>query len=226
MRFNLSDSITSHQDINDILILLSKNLTIILNNNFVGIYLTGSLTYGDFDPKSSDIDFLVIMNCELNDTQRTQIKKVHDVIAEKYPLWANRIEGSYITQDMLDHTAPPLKARLYINEGRIWNPDPRFGQEWLLNIYAFYDCGLALQGPDPKELFKIPIDINLVREASKQDFYQEWEPLLKNTSALEDSHYQAYVILTLCRILYRKNHADVVSKKVASTWVKNFYPDT
>jgi len=47
--------------------------------------------------------------------------------------------------------------------------------------------------------------------------------LLEDPSALKDSHFQAYVVLTLCRILYRAKNKGVASKKIASTWVKKTY---
>jgi len=48
---------TKHKDVNQILHLLKTGLINILGKNLVGLYLTGSLTYGDFNRGSSDIDF-------------------------------------------------------------------------------------------------------------------------------------------------------------------------
>lgn len=223
MNSNQTQNITPYQDINDIFTMLSKSLKDILNNQLIGIYLTGSLTYGDFDRGSSDIDFLVILQNRLSDEQRDKIKKLHDKIATKNPLWAKRIECSYITEDMLVNIEPPTNPRPYINGGQMWNPDPPYGNEWLLNLYVLYECGIALVGPDPKILIKHPISIKLVRDASQKDFHQEWEPLLKDSSPLKDSHFQAYVILTLCRILHREKNDTVTSKRVASAWVKKTY---
>jgi len=223
MNSNQINNIMPYQDINEILVMLSSNLKIILDNQLIGVYLTGSLTYGDFDRGSSDIDLLVILHSSLSNKQREQVKNLHNIIAKKYPVWAKRIECSYITEDMLENIEPPINPRPYINGGQMWNPDPPYGNEWLLNLYVLYECGIALIGPDPKTLIHYPISINLVREASKKDFYQEWEPLLKDSSPLKDSHFQAYVILTLCRILHRAKNDEIASKKVASAWVKKIY---
>lgn len=86
-----------------------------------------------------------------------------------------------------------------------------------------YECGVALFGPDPKKLIRHPIDIDTVRNASKKDMHQEWKPLLEDSSPLSDSHFQAYVVLTLCRILHRAKNENIASKRVASTWVKKTY---
>jgi hypothetical protein len=215
--------ITPHQDINEILTILPQDLTKILGNNLVGVYLTDSLTYGDFDRGSSDIDLLVVLRSSISDEQRKQIKDMHVWVARKYPFWTTRIECSYITQGMLASQVPPLVPRPYVNGGHMWDPDPPYGNEWLINLYALYHCGISLLGPTPQNLLSSPVSVEAVRNASKNDFYQEWVKLLEDSSPLKDSHFQVYVILTLCRILYRHRYTDIVSKKVAAAWVKESY---
>ncbi|MGI0015368.1 MAG: nucleotidyltransferase domain-containing protein, partial [Nitrososphaera sp.] len=220
-------NLTFHKDVNDILATLVDELLKILGSQLVGLYLTGSLTYGDFDPGSSDIDFLAILNRELSDGQRLRIQRMHSTIADQYPKWSKRIEGSYITRDMLSSTGPPRKPRPYINAGEFWHPDPRYGNEWLVNLSALRETGVALVGPDPKAII-LPVDIDAVREASKEDLHAEWLPKLRDPSPFhklgyESSHLQAYAILTMCRILYRDKNDGVASKRIASEWVKRTY---
>jgi predicted nucleotidyltransferase len=47
---------TPYQDINKILSSMANSIQDILGKNLVGLYLFGSLSYGDFNPNSSDID--------------------------------------------------------------------------------------------------------------------------------------------------------------------------
>jgi hypothetical protein len=68
-----------------------------------------------------------------------------------------------------------------------------------------------------------PVDIDQVREASRQDLIDDWKTKLQDSSGLEDSHFQAYMVMTLCRILHRTKNDGVASKRVASTWVKETY---
>lgn len=222
MEISAIKKLTPYPDINDILVKLSEGVAEIIGDKLVGLYLTGSLTYGDFDPESSDIDFLAIMKESLSPEKFEQIKQLHGRITQAYPKWAKHIEGSYITIAMLKEAPPPQKPqthRPYINEGNFWQPFPPYGNEWTINLYVLYKNGVALIGPDPKEVIA-PVSIEAVREASRRDLYEEWEPKIKDTAWLENSHYQAYIILTMCRILYRATHTDVSSKKVASTWAK------
>lgn len=90
-----------YQDVNEVLTLLSTSLQDILKNKLVGLYLTGSLTYGDFDYGSSDIDFLAVLTSELSENEFIAVKEVHKKIAKKVPYWAKRLEGSYIPKDWL-----------------------------------------------------------------------------------------------------------------------------
>ncbi|NNM59960.1 MAG: DUF4111 domain-containing protein [Legionellales bacterium] len=214
--------ITPYDDINRICLMLSEKLKNILGNTLIGIYLTGSLSYGDFNTGSSDIDFLIVLHTLPSEEQRKKIQDMHKKIAEQHPIWAKRIEASYITKDMLQSNESPKTPRPYVNEGKFWDAAP-YGSEWLLNLYVLQDCGIALVGQEPKMLIGRPIDIHEVRLASKNDFYQEWKPLLTEPSALNDSHSQAYVILTLCRILHRAKNDNVVSKKEAAAWVNEAY---
>lgn len=220
-------NLAPHEDVNNVLAVLADELLKILGSQLTGLYLTGSLTYGDFDPGSSDIDFLAILNRELSDRQRLRIQQMHAAIADEHPKWSKRIEGSYITEDMLSSTEPPKKPRPYINGGRLWGPDPAYGYEWLINLYVLRETGVALIGPDPTEMTP-PVNIADVREASKRDLHADWalklrDPSPFDKSGYDSSHLQAYAILTMCRILYRARNDGVASKRAASDWVKKTY---
>jgi hypothetical protein len=213
---------TAHQDVNELLATLSSELGSILGDQLVGLYLTGSLTYGGFDRGSSDIDFLAVMSREMSDDERVQVADMHDRLAVDHPHWAKRIEGSYITENMLGCIEPPARARPYINVGAFWQPDPAYGNEWLINLFALQECGVALAGPEMSQL--IPhVDIRNVRAASRRDLFEEWLPKLGEPAFFESDHHQAYVTLTVCRILHRAHHDGVVSKLIASSWVKQQY---
>lgn len=215
-------SLTPYRDINEILVQLASGLAGALGERLVGFYLTGSLTYGNFDQGSSDIDYLVVLETQLDESQRSALKDLHKTIGARYLTWRDRIEGSYITRTMLASVLPPEQGRPYVNGGAFWDPDPPYGNEWLLNLYVLRECGIALIGPEPSALI-VPVSIDDVREASKRDLFEEWLPKANDSTAFEDSHIQAYVTLTLCRILHRAANDGVASKRAASTWVKERY---
>jgi len=214
--------LTPHEDVNDILARLASGLTDILGDGLVGLYLTGSLTYGDFDRGSSDIDYLAVLEQPITARQRQALVQLHAEIGRRYPEWRERIEGSYVTRQMLPNIRPPGVGRPYVNGGGFWEPDPPYGNEWLLNLYVLRECGIALIGPEPAALVG-PVAIADVREASRRDLVEEWLPKADDAAAFADSHLQAYATLTLCRILHRAANDSVASKRVASAWVRERY---
>ena len=57
------------------------------------------------------------------------------------------------------------------------------------------------------------------------NLFQEWEPKLRDLDWLKNSHYQSYLILNLCRILYTVLHGEAGSKKISATWAKRNFAD-
>ena len=214
--------ITPHEDVNGVLFLLARDLTATFGVDLVGLYLTGSLSYGDFDRASSDIDFLAVLASPMTGRQRSAVVEMHQRIGAAYPLWRRRIEGSYVTRAMVMRVDPPAEPRPYVNGGKLWTPDPIYGQEWILNGYALYEGGIAVVGPDPKALFR-DVGYDAYRDASIRSLHEEWAPLLDDPALLADRHHQAYITLTVCRILYAARNDALASKRSASRWVKQTY---
>lgn len=215
--------VTPYHDVNDVLCFLAQSIQNIFGNQLVGIYLTGSLTYGDFDMGRSDVDLAVVLKNPASGEKIEQIKKLHQDTEQKFEKWSKRIECSYIPLEMLKSILPPEKPRPYFGGG-IFYPEAPYGNEWIINQYFLYKCGIALIGPDFKTLVE-PINTKDVQEASIRDLYKEWEPKITDAAYLEDSHQQSYVVLNLCRILYTVMQNDAVSKKVATSWAKQEYPE-
>ncbi len=211
-------------DVNEVLHALKEGAIRILGKNLVGFYLTGSLSYGDFNPKSSDIDLLTVLNKPASQEALQALKQLHLQVEENHKKWAKRIECSYIPLDMLHSVQTPETARPYIGEGIFYAEAP-YGNEWIINQYLLYKHGIPLIGPDFKTLVK-PIDILDVREACIRDLFEEWQPKMNDPTFLNNSHYQSYIVLNLCRILYTVICHSTASKKACAAWVKSeFGPD-
>lgn len=218
--------ITKYDDVNEVLDLLSTGLQKLLGEDLVGLYLTGSLTYGDFNHGSSDIDFLAVLNSELTNKQLEEIKNLHSSIAEQVPHWAKSLEGSYITKKMLSSAEAPKVERPYVNGGKV--SYCAYGSEWVINLYALQECGEVICGKPLNELLP-RVTIEQVRVASKKDLINDWLPKIEDPKAFDhplydSEHLKNYAVLTMCRILHRAKNDNMASKKVASKWVKETYP--
>jgi hypothetical protein len=197
----------------------------LLGDTLIGLYLTGSLSYGGFDPASSDIDFLALCRQRPSADEIARLAVLHRDIASWIPRWAERIEGGYIWESMLSSLEPPSDPRPYINgSGAMWAPEPVYGQEWTMNLFVLHERGVALFGPPAAEVFP-HVTMPQMRQASLRALHEEWESLLADGSPLNDPHYQAYIALTLCRILHTQKVDGVASKREAARWVKDTYGD-
>src|SRR5215211_3481953 len=92
---------TPYPDVNEILSILFSNMEEILGDQFVGMYLFGSLANGDFD-SYSDIDVLVVTDGEISSALFSDLQKLHGNInkLDDTP-WAIQLEVSYIPQNAL-----------------------------------------------------------------------------------------------------------------------------
>lgn len=212
------------KDILDLLTTISDDLNKILDTRLIGIYLFGSLSYGDFNIDSSDIDLVVIISKPLNHHELGQIKQMHRKLGEKYKKWKDRLECSYTPVEMLSSILPPKEPRPYFGNGIFYDEAP-YGNEWIINNYLLALHGVALSGPEFRKIIK-PIDILEVQYACVRDLFQEWEPKLNDIEWLGNSHYQSYLVLNLCRILYTVICGSTASKKTSAEWVKkNMSPE-
>lgn len=215
------NKVTPYSDINEILKNICEGIDVILKENLIGIYLFGSLAYGDFNLDSSDIDIVVISNTQIDSKSLEQIKLLHKNIGDQYSTWRDRLECSYVSVNMLKNVLPPKEPRPYLGSGIFYDEAP-YGNEWIINNYLLYQFGATLIGQDFKKLIA-PIPILDVQKACIGDLFQEWEPKMTDFEWLDNSHYQSYLILNLCRILYTVMTGIAGTKKASSEWVKNKY---
>lgn len=212
------ENITPYQDINEILFQISKEVRRIISEKLIGVYLTGSFSYGDFNYDSSDVDLIVIVKEPCTHPEIDQIKALHRKIEAQYPRWAERVECSYTPVEMFKNTLPPKDPRPWYGGGIFYEEAP-YGNEWIINSYLLYKHGIPLMGPDVKELIPL-VSMIEVQKACIRDLFQEWVPKIEDVEWFNNSHYQSYFVMNLCRILYTVICGATASKKVSATWVK------
>lgn len=215
----ISEYISKYPELQKIFSDFTNNIKVILQDKVIGIYLTGSLSFGDFVIERSDIDLLVVVSNKLSIKEIDIVRKLHKDIEEKFPTWKERIECSYTPIYMLDEILPPKEPRPWIGSGVLY-PEAPYGNEWIINSYLLQEHGIPLYGKPYKELLTKPIDILEVQKACVRDIFKEIEPRIHNQSELSDSHIQSYTVLNVCRILYTVFNAKVGSKVVSAKWVK------
>ncbi len=210
---------TQYPEINHILDLLLSNATKVLGNQLVGMYLYGSLSSGDFNPESSDIDFLVVTTSTLSDKAIAELRSMHHRIWKSGLRWASKLEGSYIPKRDIRRHDPRSAPCPTVNEGKFYL-DKR-GSDWIIQRHVIREQGITLAGPDPKTLID-PVGPEDIRRAVKGVLLEWWAPMLEDPSWLKNhgSEYHAFAILTMCRALHALEHGTIVSKPVAARWAQ------
>jgi predicted nucleotidyltransferase len=68
---------TPYADVNRLLESLLSRMRHIFREKLVGLYLYGSLTTGDFDPESSDIDLLAATSSDVSEAEFDTLRAMH-----------------------------------------------------------------------------------------------------------------------------------------------------
>jgi len=210
---------TPYPDVNEALKLLLTEVQKVLEDQFVGLYLYGSLSSGDFHPEASDIDFLVVTRELLPEQTIIALEAMHGQIWETGLKWAEKLEGSYISKRHLRRYKKSGVAYPTINEQKFYVAP--HGSDWINQRHIIREQGVALAGPDPKMLID-PVRPDDIRRAVRGILHEWWFPMLDNPSWLRNhgSEYHAYAILTMCRCLHALEHGTIVSKPVAAKWAQ------
>jgi aminoglycoside adenylyltransferase-like protein/nucleotidyltransferase-like protein len=215
--------ITPYEDVNAVLQLLLAKTQAILGKQMVGLYLYGSLSLGDFDPASSDVDFLVVTGERLPEVMLEQLREMHAEIAACGLPYARSLEGSYIPRDALWRYDPANNEHPTI--GSDWPFQiGKHGPQWIIERQIVREYGVTVWGPSPRALIEAisPDELRAAVCAALKNF---WQTQLDNPEWLRPRHYQAFAVLTLCRALYTLHHGAVSSKPRAAAWAQEAYPE-
>ena len=215
----IANRVTQYPEINKLLELLLSNATMVLGNQLVGMYLYGSLASGDFNPETSDIDFLVVTTSSLSDKTIADLETMHHRIWNSGLKWAAKLEGSYIPKRDIRRHDPRSAPCPTVNEGQFYL-DQR-GSDWIIQRHVIREQGIVLAGPDPKTLID-PVSPNDIRRAVKGVLQEWWFPMLENPTWLKNHgiEYHAFAILTMFRAIHSLEHGTIVSKPEAARWAQ------
>ena len=211
---------TQHPDIDRLLERLLSHLRAIFQERLVVLYLYGSLTTGDFDPASSDIDMLAVTSSQITHPEFEALRVMHRDFARDNPEWDDRIDVVYLPVSALRKFRSE-KSPIVISPGEPFHV--REGEalkDWLQNWYIVRESGLALFGPPPKTIIP-PITREefveaVLRYAAEVSVWARHEP---------DRKGQAYAILTLCRVLHVLRTGKPASKRQAALWAQQEFPE-
>jgi Domain of unknown function (DUF4111) len=208
------------KDLSSLLEAMAADFPAILHGNLVGIYLWGSLTYEAFDETCSDVDCIGVTRRDLDDREFSQLDAWFQTKAAQNP-WGKRIEMRLVIDgEFLDKSS--RCCGFYPYTGRL----TRHGSDGNPIIWMnIAQSGITLWGKDAK-LIAPRVSDQCLNDALLLELNYLKEGLATRIGDRSDKAfvYNAYAVLTACRILYSAHHRVLVSKDQAYAWALQTVP--
>jgi hypothetical protein len=212
---------TAYPDVNEALREFHASIQAILWPRLRGMYLVGSLAIGDFDPATSDLDIIVVTARSLPEDRIAALREFHARFGASVSPWAERLECVYIPQDDLRFPASASVCYPQVERDRACFVEP-LDPGWSVQRYSLREHGMVIAGPNPRDLLD-PVDPDEMRRDGAI-IARTWLDQAEHDRAWLDwarpRPYFAFVVATICRLLYTLETGDVASKPAATRWAQ------
>lgn len=217
----VTSSPTPYPEVNRTLTELLSELQASLGDLITGVYMVGSLALGDFDPDTSDVDLIAVTAHPLNAAQLAQLADLHARFARRDSPWAQRLEVVYVPREVLLHPPAPAVRVPQVEVEQGWFMD-ELETGWVFQQHTLREHAAVLMGPPPKTFTAPSARRDMATAASRitagwlEDAVKDptWLPWVR-----EPGHH-AFVLQTLCRLLYSLATGSVTSKPAAVQWAR------
>lgn len=208
-----------YPEVNALLRELLESARAVLGEHFVGMYLFGSLTSGDFD-RHSDIDVAVVTDEDVGNETFSALRSMHARLAALDSPWATELEVSYIPRHALRRHDPAHSLHPHVDRGAGQSLSlARHDSDWVVQRHVLRERAVVLAGPPPQTLID-PVSPDDLGRAMLEILNGWWAPMLDDPARLKGRGYQSYAVLSMCRVLYTLQHGTIVSKQSAARWAR------
>ena len=218
--------LSPYPELDEVLIDYAHTSRAVLGDNFVGLYLLGSLAIGDFD-LTSDVDFMIVSNGELSPAEVQRLQFAHTALIGRDSRWVRHLEYTIFPLPRLSEKSSPygpggrddsVARRLWhvVNAGPTMEKsdhDNTLVTRWTLR----YRSPVVL-GPAPS---------NFAPEVSADELRQEirnsmlgWQQLFTARSPHNNRFHQVFFVLNNCRALQDLHEGRITSKREGVAWAK------
>jgi streptomycin 3"-adenylyltransferase len=200
----------------------------VLNGNFVGLYLLGSLAIGDFD-LTSDVDFMIVTKTELSDDELSRVQSCHTELLSWGTRWVKHLEYSFFSMQKLCEMSSPYGENGLRNESearQLWYFDNGSStversdhDNTLVTRWTLRNKSRAALGPEPTT-FAPEVTADELRQEIQTSMLG-WEKLiLHDASQLHNRFHQVFLVLNNCRALQDLHEGRITSKIQGVAWAK------
>lgn len=198
---------------------MARDFPSLLENNLVGIYLWGSLTYDGFDERCSDADVIVVTGRDLNERE---FSALDEWFADQFKknVWTRRLDMRFVIDgEFLDKNSKCV--------GYHFGKLTRHGSDANPFIWVnIGNSGITIWGKPAKEIAPF-VSTEILRDALFLELVYLKEDLAANAGDKSDLAFfhNSYAVLTACRIFYTAVHGNLVSKEMAAAWALKKVPE-
>ena len=209
-------------NIQSLLAHIVEKFRLLLGENLVGVYLHGSLAMGCFNPRTSDVDFIVVVGEKLDiETKKAIIAFILE-LANAAP--AKGLEFSVVLLGETQHFTYPTPFELHYSKAwhAVYQSEqadyeiPRRDPDLAAHVVMVRRRGLRLYGRPIDEVFG---------EVAEADY---WASIAGDARDILSrvAENPVYSILNLCRVLAFKRERLITSKAEGGIWgLNNLAPE-
>lgn len=183
-----------------------------------GIYLYGSVALGAFDPDTSDIDFITVINGRIGKKTEELLNLVH--LRSNAHRYGPRMDGCYLTNDQIGKLNNELKQYPFFADGKLGHGhyDINYITWWMLQ-----SRGIVVYG-EPITTLNLDVKWNDVQKTLNYNVNTYWNEKLERDMCFFYDEWIEFGVTTLCRILLSLEYRNIFSKKEAVTKARALLP--
>ncbi len=214
---------TRHADVNRTVTHLARELETVLGDNFIGLYVQGSIALGAFDPYS-DVDFLIAVHEDIPNATVPALEAAHRRVYDSGSRPAQHLEGSYFPAAILRHDDPPRTPLLYLDNGSR-SLERSLHDNDLVVRWITREHGITVTGPAPNTLID-PVPPQALKDEMRHEIHAWSADIFSGAwSALPTIWGQAFAVVSFCRMLHTVHTGEVYSKPDSVQWALQHLPE-
>ncbi|GAA0612750.1 DUF4111 domain-containing protein [Virgibacillus siamensis] len=211
---------TCPSEIRNFVTKLLDEIKVVIQENYIGCYIHGSLAMGGFNPSKSDIDLLVVTRDSITSARMKELVQLFlDYSGNPYP-----VEISFLNKDQLTHWQHPCPfdfhyseywREYYESESRFFSVQSGTDPDLAAHIMIINHRGCCLEGRPISDVFPV-IPYSDYIDSIMGDFRECQDNMVEDP---------IYCSLNLIRVYLYLKDRKIFSKLEAGNWALESLPD-